>query len=223
MRFDPAWFLSGDTANTAAAEDGAVEPGQPVPNDNYVVEEGHRLLPIVRRARTSPSSPERPGLGDADHRRRAGTDRERRQAPSAVRAPRLGRLDPRPHRHRLLPRAAVPPQASRSTWRRTIAAVESTTTHTGDRERREILARLGHELLGDHPDHRAAREAEADRAGAGSNHSTSRNAGTAISGCGQAREDAPSRGAPGGVTPRGYENQADRVVLRGCCAPRSPR
>ena len=44
LRFDPAWFLSGVTANTAAAEDGAVEPGQPVPNDNYVVEEGHRLL-----------------------------------------------------------------------------------------------------------------------------------------------------------------------------------
>jgi hypothetical protein len=44
MRFDPAWFLSGVTANTAAAEDGAVAPGDPVPNDNYVVEEGHRLL-----------------------------------------------------------------------------------------------------------------------------------------------------------------------------------
>jgi hypothetical protein len=44
LRFDPAWFLSGETANTAAAEDGAVEPGQPVPNDNYVVEEGHRAL-----------------------------------------------------------------------------------------------------------------------------------------------------------------------------------
>src|SRR6266511_5970288 len=44
MRFDPAWFLSGLTANVAAAEDGAVEPGQPVPNDNYVVNEGHRLL-----------------------------------------------------------------------------------------------------------------------------------------------------------------------------------
>ena len=44
MRFDPAWFLSGETANIAAAEDGAVEAGQPVPNDNYVVEEGHRLL-----------------------------------------------------------------------------------------------------------------------------------------------------------------------------------
>ena len=47
LRFDPAWFLSGATANAAAAEDGAVEPGQPVPNDNYVVEEGHRLLSFL--------------------------------------------------------------------------------------------------------------------------------------------------------------------------------
>jgi len=47
MRFDPAWFTSGVTANTAAAEDEAVEPGQPVPNDNYVIEEGHRLLTYV--------------------------------------------------------------------------------------------------------------------------------------------------------------------------------
>ena len=44
MRFDPEWFLSGETANEAAAEDGAVEPGEPVPNDNYRLEEGHRLL-----------------------------------------------------------------------------------------------------------------------------------------------------------------------------------
>ena len=44
LRFDPAWFLSGQTANAAAAEDGAVDAGQPVPNDNYVVEQGHRLL-----------------------------------------------------------------------------------------------------------------------------------------------------------------------------------
>ena len=47
MRFDPAWFTSGVTANTAAAQDGAVPPGQPVPNDNYVVDEGHRLLTYV--------------------------------------------------------------------------------------------------------------------------------------------------------------------------------
>jgi hypothetical protein len=44
MRFDPAWFTSGETANKAAAEDGVVAPGEPVPNDNYRVEEGHRLL-----------------------------------------------------------------------------------------------------------------------------------------------------------------------------------
>ena len=44
MRFDPAWLTSGVTANTAAAEDGVVEPGEPVPNDNYRIEEGHRLL-----------------------------------------------------------------------------------------------------------------------------------------------------------------------------------
>jgi hypothetical protein len=44
MRFDPAWLTSGVTANTAAAEDGAVPPGEPVPNDNYVIDESHRLL-----------------------------------------------------------------------------------------------------------------------------------------------------------------------------------
>ena len=47
LRFDPEWFLSGVTANTAAAEDGAVEAGQPVPNDNYRVDEGHRLFTYI--------------------------------------------------------------------------------------------------------------------------------------------------------------------------------
>jgi hypothetical protein len=47
MRFDPAWFLMGETANVAAAEDGAVGPGEPVPNDNYRLDEGHRLLTYV--------------------------------------------------------------------------------------------------------------------------------------------------------------------------------
>jgi hypothetical protein len=47
LRFDPAWFLTGRTANEAAAEDGAVEPGEPVPNDHYVLEEGHRLLTFI--------------------------------------------------------------------------------------------------------------------------------------------------------------------------------
>jgi len=52
MRFDPAWFTSGETANVAAAEDGKVEPGQPVPNDNYRIEEGHRLLTYLVPADT---------------------------------------------------------------------------------------------------------------------------------------------------------------------------
>jgi hypothetical protein len=42
LRFDPAFFLSGKTANQAAAQDGAVPKGQPVPNDNYVVNESRR-------------------------------------------------------------------------------------------------------------------------------------------------------------------------------------
>jgi hypothetical protein len=41
MRFDPAWFLSGVTASQAKLEDTG---SSDVPNDNYVVEEGHRLL-----------------------------------------------------------------------------------------------------------------------------------------------------------------------------------
>jgi hypothetical protein len=47
MRFDPAWWLGGATAARAAAEDGAIRPGEPVPNDYYIVEEGHRLLTYV--------------------------------------------------------------------------------------------------------------------------------------------------------------------------------
>jgi hypothetical protein len=52
MRFDPAWFTSGVTANVAAAEDGVVAPGEPVPNDNYRIEEGHRLLTYLVPADT---------------------------------------------------------------------------------------------------------------------------------------------------------------------------
>jgi hypothetical protein len=52
MRFDPAWFTSGETANVAAAEDGVVDPGEPVPNDNYRIEEGHRLLTYLVPADT---------------------------------------------------------------------------------------------------------------------------------------------------------------------------
>lgn len=48
LRFDPAFFLSGVAANVAHAEDQhtACRPSAcpPVDNDNYVVDEGHRLL-----------------------------------------------------------------------------------------------------------------------------------------------------------------------------------
>jgi hypothetical protein len=44
MRFDPAWFTSGVTASVASKEDtGSAD----VPNDNYRIEEGHRLLTYV--------------------------------------------------------------------------------------------------------------------------------------------------------------------------------
>jgi hypothetical protein len=44
MRFDPSFLTTGVTANTAAAEDGVVRPGEPVPNDNYEIDEGTRRL-----------------------------------------------------------------------------------------------------------------------------------------------------------------------------------
>ncbi|HEY7536575.1 MAG TPA: hypothetical protein VH721_01195 [Gaiellaceae bacterium] len=47
LRFDPAWWLGGVAAEHAAVEDGVLSPGEPVPNDYYIVEEGHRLLTFV--------------------------------------------------------------------------------------------------------------------------------------------------------------------------------
>jgi len=44
MRFDPALWLSGRTANRAAAEDGVVAPGDPVPNDYYIRNESKKQL-----------------------------------------------------------------------------------------------------------------------------------------------------------------------------------
>ena len=55
LRVDPALFLSGESANVAAAQDGAVDPGQPVPNDNYVVNESKRVYTyfLARDARVT--------------------------------------------------------------------------------------------------------------------------------------------------------------------------
>jgi hypothetical protein len=44
LRFDPALWLEGRTANVAAAEDGAVSPGQAVPNDYWIRNPDHKLL-----------------------------------------------------------------------------------------------------------------------------------------------------------------------------------
>jgi hypothetical protein len=54
LRFDPALLLRGVTATRAAVADGVVPPGEPVPNDSYTRDEGHRLLtfivPVAARA-----------------------------------------------------------------------------------------------------------------------------------------------------------------------------
>jgi hypothetical protein len=47
LRFDPAWLLEGTTAQQAAVADGAIPPGEPVPNDNYTRDESHRLLTFL--------------------------------------------------------------------------------------------------------------------------------------------------------------------------------
>jgi hypothetical protein len=47
MRFDPALFLSGETANKAAVEDGVIAAGDSVPNDNYKVDESKRLYTYI--------------------------------------------------------------------------------------------------------------------------------------------------------------------------------
>jgi hypothetical protein len=44
LRFDPAHWLGGVTANRAAVEDKVISPGESVPNDYYIREDGHRLL-----------------------------------------------------------------------------------------------------------------------------------------------------------------------------------
>ncbi len=53
LRFDPALWLSGTTANRAAVEDGAIPPGDTVPNDYYIRNESRRLL-TYRVPRTAP-------------------------------------------------------------------------------------------------------------------------------------------------------------------------
>jgi len=44
LRFDPALWLGGETANRAAIEDGVIAPGETVPNDYYIRNPEHSLL-----------------------------------------------------------------------------------------------------------------------------------------------------------------------------------
>ncbi len=44
LQFDPAWFTSGLTATRAKLQDTGYGD---VPNDNYIVDEGHRLLTYI--------------------------------------------------------------------------------------------------------------------------------------------------------------------------------
>ncbi len=47
LRFDPALWLGGVTANRAAEEDKVVKPGEGVPNDYYVRNESKRALTFL--------------------------------------------------------------------------------------------------------------------------------------------------------------------------------
>jgi hypothetical protein len=47
LRLDPAFIVSGRTANVAAADDGVIARGEVMPNDNYVRDEAHKLLSYV--------------------------------------------------------------------------------------------------------------------------------------------------------------------------------
>jgi hypothetical protein len=51
LKFDPAFWLAGMTANRAAAEDGAIRPAEGVPNDYYIRDEDRRTLTYVLSAR----------------------------------------------------------------------------------------------------------------------------------------------------------------------------
>src|SRR3954447_3507492 len=51
LSLDPSWFLSGVTANSASAADSGTHCAPtacpPVANDNYTVDEGHRILTFI--------------------------------------------------------------------------------------------------------------------------------------------------------------------------------
>ena len=124
LRVDPAQFLSGLTAQRAAVDDGAIAPGDAVPNDYYTRDESHRA---AQRFASRPEHADhrdraRPE-GDCDHRPGALADPRRQEdrAP-AVRAA-GGLLDSRRRGHGARDGPAVHPPSScpagcrRQPWR----------------------------------------------------------------------------------------------------------
>ena len=110
MRFDPALWLSGATANRAAIEDGVIRPGETVPNDYYIRNESRKQLTYaVPRMPRDDRHHWRSGSRRHGSGLRARRDRERPQPeePEALRAgPRLLGADRR--RSRDAARPAVP-------------------------------------------------------------------------------------------------------------------
>jgi hypothetical protein len=60
LRFDPAWWLTGLTARRAALQDTG---SSDVPNDYYIVDEGHRLLTFLVPATAKVTVLTRQGVG----------------------------------------------------------------------------------------------------------------------------------------------------------------
>jgi hypothetical protein len=60
LRFDPAWWLTGLTARRAALQDSG---STDVPNDYYIVDEGHRLLTFLVPASAKVTVLTRQGVG----------------------------------------------------------------------------------------------------------------------------------------------------------------
>ena len=112
LRFDPAFWLGGTTAAVAAVEDGAIGPGETVPNDYYIRDESRKVLTY----RVPASARDRPRAGTGGIRsqrvdRRARPDREGPEptAPEALRPGKPSRLlGADPARHRPRARPAVP-------------------------------------------------------------------------------------------------------------------
>ena len=111
MRFDPAWFLTGITANTAAAEDGAVAPG-PAGSERQLRPRRGPPPPDIHRPRhDARHRPHEPRSDHVDERSRSPswpTSCNGHSDLKLLRADRDRILDHRQRRYRPLARSAVP-------------------------------------------------------------------------------------------------------------------